>query len=53
MPTTQDDLKNLSKLGKKASPSRTLDTFPNHAPGQMTITLHAKKDRNKKTGNSI
>lgn len=41
MPTNKSDLQTLSKLGnKKATAERTLEVFPNHAPGKMTITLH-------------
>jgi 7-cyano-7-deazaguanine reductase len=32
MPTSKSDLANLTKLGKKAKPERTLEVFPNHAP---------------------
>lgn len=41
MPTKKSDLAALTKLGKKAKPSRTLEVFPNHAPaGSMSVTLH-------------
>ncbi len=40
MPTTKDDLKALTKLGKKSNASRTLEAFPNHAPGEIEVTLH-------------
>ncbi|TSC59280.1 MAG: 7-cyano-7-deazaguanine reductase [Candidatus Peregrinibacteria bacterium Greene0416_62] len=40
MPTKKDDLQALTKLGKKAVPSRTLEVFPNHAPGKIEVTLH-------------
>lgn len=40
MPTQKSDLKNLTKLGSKAAPSRTLEVFPNHAPGQIEVELH-------------
>lgn len=40
MPTKKDDLKALSKLGKNAKPSRSLEVFPNHAPGELEVTLH-------------
>lgn len=43
MPTSKTDLQNLTKLGKKANPSRTLEVFPNHAPGQITVTLHCSE----------
>ncbi|KKW41328.1 MAG: NADPH-dependent 7-cyano-7-deazaguanine reductase [Candidatus Magasanikbacteria bacterium GW2011_GWA2_56_11] len=39
MPTSASDLKNLTKLGSKAAPSRTLEVFPNHAPGKLTVKL--------------
>jgi 7-cyano-7-deazaguanine reductase len=40
MPTTKSDLKKLTKLGKKAKPSRTIEVFPNHAPGEIEVTLN-------------
>lgn len=40
MPTKKDDLQKLTKLGAKSSASKTLETFPNHAPGQMEISLN-------------
>lgn len=41
MPTGREDLKVLTKLGKKSAPSRVLEVFPNHAPGgKMEVTLH-------------
>jgi 7-cyano-7-deazaguanine reductase len=40
MPTTKQDLKSLSKLGHEAQPGRTLEVFPNHAPGEISVTLH-------------
>lgn len=40
MPTSKTDLQNLSKLGKSAKPSRTLEAFPNHAPGNLEVALH-------------
>ncbi len=40
MTTTKKDLASLTKLGNKAAASRTLEVFPNHAPGQMEVTLH-------------
>lgn len=43
MPTQKLDLKSLTKLGKKASASRTLEVFPNYAPGQITVNLHCKE----------
>lgn len=43
MPTNKTDLENLTKLGKKAQPARTLEVFPNHAPGNMTVTLNCKE----------
>lgn len=39
MPTSKDDLKSLTKLGSKAKASRTLEVFPNHAPGNLEVTL--------------
>lgn len=43
MPTNKTDLQNLTKLGKKAKAERTLEVFPNHAPGKITITLNCKE----------
>ena len=40
MPTKKSDLQALTKLGKTSAPSRTLEVFPNHAPGQIDVTLH-------------
>ncbi len=40
MPTDQHDLRGLTKLGKKAAASRMLEVFPNHAPGEIEVTLH-------------
>lgn len=40
MPTQKDDLKALTKLGKTEHASRTLEVFPNHAPGKIDVTLH-------------
>ena len=40
MPTTEDDLANLTLLGRDAKPSKRLETFPNHNPGRRyTVTL--------------
>jgi 7-cyano-7-deazaguanine reductase len=40
MPTTEDDLANLTVLGRDAKPSKRLETFPNHNPGRRyTVTL--------------
>lgn len=43
MPTRKQDLINLSKLGNKASPTRTLEAFPNHAGANMEINLHCSE----------
>ncbi|MBM3227790.1 NADPH-dependent 7-cyano-7-deazaguanine reductase QueF [Candidatus Peribacteria bacterium] len=40
MPTAKQDLQALTKLGAKAEPSRSLEVFPNHAPGKIAVTLH-------------
>lgn len=40
MPTSKTDLQNLTKLGQKTKAERTLEVFPNHAPGKMTVTLN-------------
>lgn len=39
MPTSKKDLKTLTKLGGKAKAERTLEVFPNHSPGQLTVDL--------------
>ena len=40
MPTTENDLANLTLLGRDAKPSKRLETFPNHNPGRRyTVTL--------------
>ncbi len=39
MPTKKTDLKKLTKLGAKSKASKKLEVFPNHAPGQMEISL--------------
>lgn len=44
MPTSKDDLIHLTKLGKDpAKIERRLEVFPNHAPGNITVTLHCKE----------
>ncbi len=43
MPTNKADLKGLTKLGAKASASRTLEVFPNHSPGKLEVTLHCNE----------
>jgi 7-cyano-7-deazaguanine reductase len=40
MPTDKKDLQALTKLGANATPSRTLEVFPNHAPGKIEVSLH-------------
>ncbi len=40
MPTKKTDLTALTKLGKTAKASRSLEVFPNHAPGKIEVTLH-------------
>ncbi len=40
MPTKKEDLQSLKALGTSAKPSRTLEAFPNHAPGELEVTLH-------------
>lgn len=40
MPTSKDDLQALTKLGRTADPTRVLEVFPNHAPGELEVTLH-------------
>ena len=43
MPTTKQDLKSLTKLGRKARPSRRMEVFPNHAPGEITVNVHCSE----------
>ena len=43
MPTTKQDLKKLTVLGKRSKPSRKIEVFPNHAPGEMDVTLHCSE----------
>ena len=40
MPTTKQDLKKLTVLGRRAKAAHKLEVFPNHAPGDMDVTLH-------------
>ncbi len=40
MPTTRNDLKKLTALGRRAKAQRKIEVFPNHAPGEMDVTLH-------------
>lgn len=40
MPTDKSDLKDLTKLGKNSKAERKLEAFPNHAPGQITVSLN-------------
>jgi 7-cyano-7-deazaguanine reductase len=40
MPTSKKDLEQLTKLGNNASKAeRTLEAFPNHAPGDLEVEL--------------
>lgn len=39
MPTSKDDLKALTKLGTPSTAERTLEAFPNHAPGKIEVKL--------------
>lgn len=43
MPTTADDLTQLTKLGNKSPGDALLEVFPNHAPGDITVTLFCKE----------
>ncbi len=43
MPTSKDDLKPLTKLGTKAKAERSLEAFPNHAPGELEVVLHCNE----------
>lgn len=40
MPTTRNDLKKLTALGRRVKAQRKIEVFPNHAPGEMDVTLH-------------
>ena len=40
MPTSKNDLASLTKLGKPSTAGRTLETFPNHAPGKIEVAMH-------------
>ncbi len=40
MPTHKEDLALLTKLGRSAKASRTLDIFPSHGSKNMEVTLH-------------
>lgn len=44
MPTNKNDLQNITKLGNpNAKAERKLEVFPNHAPGNLTVTLNCKE----------
>lgn len=43
MPTSKEDLQALKALGKTAKPSRSLEVFPNHAPGELEVVLHCNE----------
>lgn len=44
MPTSKQDLSKLTQLGNKsASPARTLEVFPNHAPDNLEVSLHCSE----------
>lgn len=43
MPTSSSDLASLTQLGKQASPERKLEAFPNHAPGEIEVTLDCRE----------
>lgn len=43
MPTKKSDLNELKALGRSAKPSRTLEVFPNHAPGDLEVVLHCSE----------
>lgn len=40
MPTSKKDLEQLNKLGKSSKADRKLEVFPNHAPGNLEVSLH-------------
>ena len=44
MPTPESDLQDLSLLGRKAQPSKILETFPNHDPNRFyRVTLETSE----------
>ncbi len=43
MPTTKEDLKHLTLLGKDIRTTEKIEVFPNHAPGFMEITLQCQE----------
>jgi len=43
MSTNFSDFEKLTKLGKKSKPDKTLEVFPNHAPGQTSVTISCKE----------
>lgn len=43
MPTSKKDLEKLSKLGNKSKAERSLEVFPNHAPGNLEVSLHCSE----------
>lgn len=43
MPTTKQDLAKLSALGQKVETLDQIEVFPNHAPGNMKVTLHCEE----------
>jgi 7-cyano-7-deazaguanine reductase len=40
MPTTKKDTGKLTKLGRRSKSSKKIETFPNHAPGEIEVTFH-------------
>ncbi len=40
MPTSKQDLSQLTKLGNTAKAERKLEVFPNHAGANMEVSLH-------------
>ncbi|MBZ0265214.1 preQ(1) synthase [bacterium] len=40
MPTSKDDLKQLTILGHETKKSDVIEVFPNHAPGKLNVSLH-------------
>ncbi|MEK7623082.1 MAG: preQ(1) synthase [Patescibacteria group bacterium] len=43
MPTQREDLEQLTKLGQAAKAERSLEVFPNHAPGEIEVVLHCSE----------
>jgi 7-cyano-7-deazaguanine reductase len=40
MPTSKQDLKKLTLLGQRVTTAKAIEVFPNHAPGEIEVTMH-------------